>query len=117
MQQELWKMEEAFWRGDEAYYERTLASKATMVMPAPAGIMNRADTIEAIRNAPRWCSVEFADAHCLSAAEQTCILIYRALAKRSQDRASYEALCSSVYVRSQDAWQLLLHQQTPLDDH
>lgn len=114
MESELWKVEEEFWRGDAAYYEKGLAPNAMMVFPAPAGVMDKVSSIEAIRSAPRWQSVEFRDARCLSAAGQTRILIYRALAKRTQDEASYEALCSSVYIQRQREWQLLLHQQTPL---
>ena len=115
MEPELWKVEEEFWRGDEAYYEKTLAPNATMVFPSPAGIMDRVNTVQAIRNAPRWQSVELRDTRCLSAAGQTRILVYRVVATRSQDHASYEALCSSVYIQVKNTWQLLLHQQTPLE--
>jgi hypothetical protein len=114
---ELWKVEEEFWRGDDAYYEKALAPNATMVFPVPAGIMDRVSTVQAIRNAPRWHTVEFCDTQCLSAAGQTRILVYRVVAKRSQDQVSYEALCSSVYVQIENTWQLLLHQQTPLAAH
>jgi hypothetical protein len=114
VESELLKIEEEFWRGDAAYYEKGLAPSAIMVFPAPAGIVDRVSTIEAIRSAPRWRSVEFRDTRCLSAAEQTRILIYRVVAKRAQDQTSYEALCSSVYIQAENTWQLLLHQQTPL---
>jgi hypothetical protein len=117
VESELWKVEEEFWRGDAGYYEEALAPHATMVLPAPAGIMDRVNTVQAIRNAPRWQSVEFRDRRSLSAAGQTRILVYRVLAKRSQDQASYEALCSSVYIQVKNTWQLLLHQQTPLEAH
>ena len=115
MEPELWKVEEEFWRGDEAYYEKALAPNATMVFPAPAGIMDRVNTVQAIRNAPRWQSVELRDTRCLTAAGQTRILVYRVVATRSQDHASYEALCSWVYIQVKNTWQLLLHQQTPLE--
>lgn len=52
--QELWSLEKQFWLGDAAFYERTLAPGAIMVLPEPAGVLDRAATVEAISSSSRW---------------------------------------------------------------
>ena len=113
-EQELWELEEEFWRGDADFYERTLAQNALMVFPAPIGIMDRAAAVDSIRSVPRWQSVSFGDKHLLSAGQGAVVLAYSVQADRGGDDSSYAARCSSVYTHGDDGWRLVLHQQAPL---
>lgn len=108
----LWEMERRFWLDGPDYHAAHTAEGALMVFPPPAGILSGVQSLAGLKQAPRWRSVDMEDA---SATELggTVVLAYRAAARRDgQER--YAALCSSTYARSQGAWQLLSHHQTPL---
>jgi hypothetical protein len=109
----LWSLEEDFWRGDAGFFETTLARGALMVLPAPAGVLDRAATIDSIRSAARWQQVAFEDRHQALAGDATAALAYVVRADRGSADTAYVARCSSTYVRDGDAWRLLLHHQTP----
>ncbi|MGA7613577.1 MAG: nuclear transport factor 2 family protein [Thermoanaerobaculia bacterium] len=111
---ELWELEREFWLGGVEFYERTLAPHALMVFPPPAGVLDRATTIDSIRSVPRWRSVSFDEQHLVPATEGTAVLVYSAHAERGSPDSRYAAQCSSVYVRGDRGWLLLLHQQTPV---
>ena len=112
-EQELWRLEEQFWVGDAAFYERTLAPEAFMVLPAPAGVLDRAATIESIRSASRWQNVSFRQKHYAASAADIVVLAYAVQADRGSKDSTYAAQCSSTYVRASGSWQLALHHQTP----
>lgn len=110
---ELWRLEEQFWLADGAFYERTLAPGALMVLPEPAGILDRAATIDSIRAAARWQQVSFKEQQEALFGIETAVLAYRIQADRGSSGPSYAARCSSTYVRDSGQWLLLLHHQTP----
>lgn len=110
---ELWDLEEGFWRGDAPFYEEHLAPDALMVFPAPTGILERDDTVASIREAPRWENVRLTKKHVTRPHVHTAILAYEAQADQADVDSAYRAVCSSTYVKTPDGWRLALHQQTP----
>jgi hypothetical protein len=110
----LWRLEREFWLGGAEVYERSLAPGARMVLPPPAGVLQRDATIRSIREGGRWKGVEFSGCQYESPADGIAILVYRADADRGTPASRYAAQCSSTYLRSGTAWQLVLHHQTPL---
>jgi hypothetical protein len=111
---ELWKLEESFWMEDANFYDATLATEALMVLPAPAGVLDRSATVASIRSADRWTKVSFSDRHSIRPSSAVVILAYSAHADRGRSGTAYSAQCSSTYVQSDSGWKLALHQQTPL---
>jgi hypothetical protein len=109
----LLQLEEQFWKGDSQFYRQNLTEDAEMVLPPPAGVLNKSETIEAVGSGPRWTHTQFVDAHVIRLADDAAVLIYRAIAQRNGDESRYEALASSAYVRRNGAWKLACHQQTP----
>ncbi|MFQ1627089.1 nuclear transport factor 2 family protein [Lysobacter zhanggongensis] len=112
-EQELWRLEEQFWVGDAAFYERTLAPESFMVLPAPAGVLEPAATIESIRSASRWQNVSFIQKHYAASTADIVVLAYVVQADRGSGNSAYAAQCSSTYVRIGGNWRLALHHQTP----
>jgi hypothetical protein len=110
MQLDVWQIEKGFWTGDAAFYGKYLAPNALMVFPM--GVLDRAATIETIREAPRWRNVQFEDQRLSIELGQPAMVVYRVIADRGDASTRYEALCSSVYVESGSIWKLLVHQQT-----
>lgn len=110
----LWRLEREFWLGGAEVYERSLAPGALMVLPPPAGVMDRDATIRSIREGARWSRVEFSDRRHLSPAGDCAILAYRAEADRGTPSSRHVAQCSSTYFRGPGGWQLALHHQTPI---
>lgn len=108
----LWRLEEQFWQGGADFYELALAADALMVLPAPAGVLDRAGTIVSIRSADRWKHVSITDRR-QAVAGPVAVLAYAVQADRGGDEPAYAAQCSSTYVRDDDRWRLLLHHQTP----
>ena len=113
---ELWRLEEQFWTGDAAFYERSLAPDALMVLPAPAGILGRTATVESIRSAPRWRNVSFTQRHHVAPGTDIVVLAYHVRADRGDEASSYAAQCSSTYVRTGGDWRLVLHHQSAAGD-
>ncbi len=112
--QDLWELETRFWLSGAEFYERTLAPQVLMVFPPPAGVLDRAATVDSIRSAVRWQNVSFNEQHLVSATQDTVVLAYIAQADRGGADSRYAAQCSSVYVRDSNGWSLVLHQQTPM---
>ena len=111
--------EERFWRGGVAVYDEGLAREALMVFGPPAGVMDRAQTLAAMAEAPRWQTVNLTEMQVLQPAPGVAIVVYLACASRGGGSPEYLARCSSVYLRRSEAgeladWRLALHQQTPL---
>lgn len=111
---ELWNLEKSFWTGGAETYEARLCLGALMILPPPAGVLDRAATIDAIRAAERWARVTFSQKHVLRPVDPVAILAYVALADRDRPGWTYSAQCSSVYVLAGRSWRLAAHQQTPL---
>lgn len=111
---DLWRQEQDFWTGDAAWYGEHLAPESLMVFPPPAGVLNRARSIDAIRAAPRWKNVSLGTRRLVRPAEHTAVLAYAVTADRGDGASRYQALCSSTYVRLSGGWKLVLHQQTPI---
>lgn len=111
--QELWQLEKQFWLGNAEFYETMLAPQALMIFPPPVGVLDRATTISSIRSAARWQNIAFSKQHFVAATQDTAVLAYVARADRGGADSGYCAQCSSVYIRCNSGWCLVLHQQTP----
>ena len=108
----IWRAEEAFWTGGEAYYAQALDPECLMVFPGIGALDARA-AVEGLKQAPRWRSVVFAQQRIARPADEIATLAYRASAQRDWD-APYEAWCSSSYRHAAGRWLLFQHQQTPV---
>jgi len=110
-EQELWELEKLFWRGSAEFYGKTLTEDALMVFPGLA--LTKDATVESMRAAPRWVSVDFKDRRIVRLAGDAVLLHYKALARRAGNDQPYEPLCTSGYANREGAWKLAFHQQTP----
>jgi uncharacterized protein (TIGR02246 family) len=93
-----------------AFYEELMADDGVMVFPGM--ILDKAETIRAIADAPPWQSFELAEVRVIEVTPDSGIVTYDARARRA-DEDEYRALMSSVYARRERRWRLLLHQQSP----
>lgn len=110
----LWTLEEQFWLGSAEFYEATLAAGALMVLPQPAGVLDRGATLASLRAGSRWRNLTMEQRHLAVAGTSTAVLAYVARADRGAPGSAYAAQCSSTYVHDGERWRLALHQQTPL---
>jgi hypothetical protein len=133
----LWELERQFWTGDASFHAANLAPEAWMLLPAPAGLMSRTESLQALAQAPRWSEVAFSETKMLAPGDGVALLVYAVEASRGghsdnmhsdsahsdnahadnahsdEEQAPYRAWCSSAYLRTPSGWRLLLHQQTP----
>lgn len=110
--EELLKIEEQFWKRDAAFYRKHLTDDALMVLPEPAGVLDREQTIQSVGHGARWTEVRMENAKTVRLSDEAVVLAYEARAERAGGR--YAALATSAYVRGDGAWKLALHQQTPI---
>ena len=110
MSEALWKAEQAFWTESAVEAIRALDEAAIMVF-GPTGILQGRAIGDSLRDAPRWDGVRMQDRHATESDDVT-ILAYRATASR--EGTDYSALCSSTWIRRDEGWRLIAHQQTPL---
>lgn len=108
---EIWDMETRFWT-QGAEYARNMSTKdAVFVLPYPVGILQGETTWREDAVAQRWRSVVMTERY-LSRQGNIVTLAYHVSAERG-DSPILEALCTSTYLKDDDKWLRLAHQQTP----
>lgn len=110
--EDVWRMEERFWTGEERHYRDALDPACVMAFPPPAGIIEGPAVTRSLAGAPRWASVTMAGTHVGRPSDDLIVLAYRARGQRD-GAAPYEAYCTSTYSSAGDRWRLVQHQQTP----
>lgn len=108
----LWDMEERFWTEGADSARRMTAKDALFVFPYLDGILRGEALWREADVAQRWRSVVKTEHNFLQQGN-IAVLAYRVSAERG-DMTIYDALCTSTYVRDDDAWLRLTHQQTPV---
>jgi hypothetical protein len=113
--QELTRLEDGFWHAtrDATYYRRHMRDDGLAVF---AGSVMTKDAATASTSGDRvadWTDVRIADARVIEIADGVAALVYEGGASRGG--VPYRATCSSVYARGDDGWQMVLHQQSPID--
>lgn len=111
----IWNFEESLWKATAEEYRAKIADKGVMVVPDQPHVMSGKDAADAMADTPRWENVEFSDKQVSrpDGPEGGLIVIaYHAKAERGEE--SYEAWCSSTYLRhGHEDWVVVQHQQTP----
>lgn len=105
-------IERRMWTDGAPFYRESLAPEVLMAFPG-VGFLDRDQTIQGVEGGQRWARVEITDARLLELGPDAALLAYAAEAEREGQEGSYRALVGSVYVRSDDAWRLAFHQQSP----
>ena len=94
-----------------AFYEDLMADDGLMVFPWGM-VLDKAQTLDALRREPPWSEFELADVRVLQATADSALVTYRANARR-EGQEPYQALMTTTYARRDGRWLLVLHQQTP----
>ncbi len=112
---ELLELEDAFWRaaGDRERYAANLAPDAIHILPG-WGVAGRDPVLDAVAGAEPWRTFAIDAPDVVSLGADAAALVYTARAQRAGSPV-YAAAVTSVYRRRDGEWQLVLHQQTPLD--
>lgn len=107
-------IERAFWSssGDQDFYRTHVAEEGRFVLSM--GVMNKEEVVAAMGGADPWESFEIGNPSWVPIDDHVVGLVYEARARRSAGEAEYRANILSVYRRLEMNWQLVLHQQTPL---
>jgi hypothetical protein len=106
----LWDMEEHFWTGGADNARATTATNAVMVFPYPPGILQGEQIWTYIRQSIGWRSVVMAERR-VTLCRDIAILTYRVSAEKA-NVPIYKALCASTYLKDDDRWLRISHQQT-----
>jgi hypothetical protein len=96
--------------GDGATYRRHQREDAIVIVPGQA--LDRDETVAAMDASPGWERFEMTAERLVPLGPDAAILTYRFQGHRPD--SEYVVLLSSAYVRDDDAWRLVFHQQTPL---
>lgn len=91
------------------FYEAVMLDDGVMVFPGM--VMDKASALDAMRSVTPWTTFDLTDLRVIRPGPDSGVVTYRASAVR--DGRQYEAWVSSVYVRHEGAWKLILHQQSP----
>lgn len=112
IEEELWKLEERLWLGGSEAARTILANDAVLILPYPKGIAQGVDALDDAPWASRWRTVRMDD-KVFSLQDNVAVLGYRVSGERP-DIPIYRALCASSYIKDNETWKLVSHQQTPL---
>lgn len=93
-----------------AFYRDVLAGDVTMLFPGGMRLRGKQAVFDAID--PDWTTFDIRDLDASTIGDMT-VLSYFVRAER-REGSTYEALIGSVYIKTANDWQLVLHQQTPI---
>jgi hypothetical protein len=96
------------------FYQRVLDDSAIMLLPGGL-VLDQRDAILRSMSGQPWATYELSDWREIHPTRDTAVVTYTAHAQRA-GTDPYAASISSVYVRRDDGWKLVLHQQTPRGD-
>jgi hypothetical protein len=114
LEDQLFSLEEKFWKRGADDYRRNLANSAIMVFPDPAGVLVKDEITSSLGSKSRWSDVALEEHRLLELADGAAVVTYKATAKRLDGGRPYVARASSAYVHDGSDWKLAFHQQTPL---
>ena len=106
----LWEMEEHFWTSGADNARTTTASNAVMIFPYPAGIFQGDQIWTQLQHRTGWRSVVMAERRAMRC-HDIAILTYRVSAEKP-DVPIFKAFCASTYLKDEDSWLRISHQQT-----
>ena len=106
----LWDMEDDFWTSGAESAQATTATNAVMIFAYPAGILQGDQIWPHLRERTGWRSVVMGERRVMRCGEFA-ILTYRVSAEKP-DVPIYKALCASTYLKDDDKWLRISHQQT-----
>jgi hypothetical protein len=109
---DLWGLEERFWTEGADSARHMTANDAVFVFPYPAGILRGDSLWRESSVAQRWRSVVMTERY-FKQEKDVAFLAYHVSAERS-DIPLYEALCTSSYLKDDEKWLRIAHQQTPI---
>jgi ketosteroid isomerase-like protein len=110
--EELLNKEKTLWSGGAPEYRRTLDGECLIAFTAMAGVQAREDVAAMVGRAERWRDIDIEVEGSLQPTEDVSIFTYRVTAVRGDE--PYRARVSSGYVKRDDDWRMMFHQQTPL---
>jgi hypothetical protein len=115
---ELLELEHAGWRSlcdgtGGAFYRAHMTRDGAMVL-AHGAVLDRDGVAASLDGAPPWAGYEILDPRLVELGGGARALVYTGRAWREDGPGEFNALMSSVYVRSDDGWRLALYQQTPV---
>ncbi len=112
---ELLLLEEGFWRaaGSRDSYASHLANDAVHVFPGWGLTADNERVLQAVEGVEPWETFSIDDVRFVELGDRAAALVYTARARRA-GQEEYVAAMTSVYRRTGDGWDLVIHQQTPL---
>ena len=113
---ELIRIENGFWEaaGDRRFYEENMSDNGLLIFAGAGAIVDKPSVLPMIENSEPWASYELENVRLIRLGDDAAAIIYSAKGDRA-DSAEYRANITSVYVRHDGNWKLVLHQQTPFD--
>jgi hypothetical protein len=112
LEQELLKIDEAFWKGGPEAYQAHADDVCLVVFSEMATKMKRADIVKTAEKG-RWSDVSITPKGMAELTDASAVVTYECSARR-KDGKKYHAYVSSGYVKREDGWKLSFHQQTPI---
>lgn len=109
----LWDLEERFWTQGAENARHMTSKNAVFVFPYPTGILRGDALWREADVAKRWRSVVISERY-LTRHGPIAVLAYRVSGERGTEPI-FRALCTSTYLKDEDSWLRLSHQQTPLE--
>lgn len=113
--EELLPIEKSLWTGGPDAYREHVDEACLLAFTSMAGVSSREEIAGTVADGPRWRDLKIDVQGLVQPAADVALFTYRASAVRGSDDGRYRALVGSGYVRREDGWKLMYHQQTPLD--
>lgn len=114
---ELLPIERSLWTDGPEAYRRNVDERCLVAFTEMAGVSSRDEIAATVTDGPRWRDLEIEVEGLVEPAPDVAVITYEARAVQGEDgdERRYHALVSSGYVRREDGWKLVFHQQTPLE--
>jgi hypothetical protein len=108
-------IERSFWEssGDQEFYEAHVADEGKFILSM--GVMTKDEVVASMAHAEPWDTYEMVELVEVPITDDVVGLVYEATGRWEPGGDGYHAHILSVYRQVDGEWQLILHQQTPVD--
>ena len=113
---DLMLLEDGFWHASEnpGYYREHMRDDGLAVFSGSVMSKKEAEDSTSSDASGRWTDVRIERARVVEIADDVAALVYEGSAARAGQ--PYRAMCASVYARRNGTWQMVLHQQSQVQD-
>ena len=109
------EIEKKLWLEGVEAMQTSMDADCILILPPPISMLRGKEIVNAWSDLPVWEKVAFEDEEIVSRDDNNVLYVSYKVTAIREGQKEYNALCSSSYMKQDDEYILILHQQTPFN--